>query len=213
MHFGCIRPATQQMWLGRSGRIAGTGWSKLCTGFKHKAKQGKHWAQHKVFPSCSDFTLYVMKLLVLHISRCLTLFCRLPLWKSLSPLSYMQYAICRDAQGMNQGLIHPSLPFSIKILSLVFFSPFRPYSNEKQPWLLMSAAGNNNTWATPALQFRKQQHLLCGSEGSQGPTLPTPPQLCTSWITSWVLLPLLRPWKYPCHLWKLFMSSVQQCTD
>lgn len=69
----------------------------------------------------------------------------------------------------------------------------------------MSAAGNNNTWATPALQLRKQQHLLCGSEGSQDPTLPTPSQLCTSWIMSWGLLPLLSLWRYPRHLWQLII--------
>lgn len=135
VHSGCIKPATQQMGLGRSGRIAGSGWSIDCAQASNtKLSKASSGLSTKEFPSCSDFTLYVMKLLLL--PRCLSLFCRLPL-KSLSLLSYKQYAMCRGAQGINQGWIHPCLPILLKILSLILFSPVRAYSNEKHPGLVM----------------------------------------------------------------------------
>lgn len=205
-------PPNERDWEGVGGLLE---WAedRLCTGFKHKAKQGKRWAQHKLFPSCSDFTLDVMKLLLLHISRCLTIL-QVASLEKLIPIELDAVCNVQRCTRYKSGFNSPLASFPYENTET---NPLFPIQTLFKWRTTMtgneSAVGNNNAWPTPALQLRKQQHLLCGSEGSQGPALPTPSQLCTSWIISWVLLPLLRPWRYPCLLWKLFMSSVQQCTD
>lgn len=214
VHLGCIQPATQQRWLGRSGKIAGMGWSMDYghTGFKHKAKQGKHWAQHSLSKLLWLYLVCNEALVATHIQM-FNLILQVASLEKLIPVEL--YAVwnvqrcTRYKSGMNSPL--SSFPYENTESNPLF--PIQTLFKWKT---IMtgneSAAGNNNTWATPALQLRKQQHLLCGFEGCQGPTLPTPSQLGTSWIITWFVLPLVRLWRYPCHLWKLFMPSVQ-CTD
>lgn len=73
----------------------------------------------------------------------------------------MQYETCRGVQGINQGLIHPFLPFLMKILSLILFSSFffKPYSNEKQPWMVIRVLQVTTIAELPELH----QHCSWGS--------------------------------------------------
>lgn len=71
MHFGYINPATQIGFMEVTGKEWEYYWNGLkhrpCTGFNHKAKHSKHWAQHSIskmlwlYPVCNKpaFSTYI----------------------------------------------------------------------------------------------------------------------------------------------------------